>query len=96
MVMMVVGVLVGCAGESTPTATPTIDPESDAGEGMVLFQQYCGVCHAIADEVVVVGPPLAHIATMAADITATRCRRANIVATYTIERGRAETGSSDK
>lgn len=58
-------ILAGCGGEATAAPTPTIDPASEAGEGLTLFQQYCGACHATAEGVVIVGPPLAHIATTA-------------------------------
>ncbi|MCA9912828.1 MAG: c-type cytochrome [Anaerolineae bacterium] len=45
--------------------TPTIDLASDAGKGMMVFQANCATCHALAEDVVIVGPSLAHIATTA-------------------------------
>jgi len=45
--------------------TPTIDMASDAGRGLIVFQANCATCHALAEDVVVVGPSLAHIATIA-------------------------------
>jgi cytochrome c2 len=59
--------LTACAGSSTPAATPTVDPESQAGKGYQLYQSYCAACHALQDDVVVVGPTLAHIAERAAE-----------------------------
>ena len=38
---------------------------SPAGQGLVLFQANCAACHALAEDVVIVGPSLAHIATRA-------------------------------
>jgi L-cysteine S-thiosulfotransferase len=63
-VMLAVMLLAACAGESTATPTPTIDPASDAGRGRTLFQASCGTCHATAEGVQLVGPSLAHIATI--------------------------------
>jgi mono/diheme cytochrome c family protein len=57
--------LAACAGSSTPTVTPTLDPASDAGQGRTLFQANCATCHSTAEAVLLVGPSLAHIGTTA-------------------------------
>jgi mono/diheme cytochrome c family protein len=63
---LIAALLAGCGGSSAPTATPTIDPQSDAGLGVGVFQANCAVCHSIAEGVIVVGPSMAHIATVSA------------------------------
>lgn len=66
VIVLAAGMLAACGeGSGRVVATPTIDPESEAGAGLKLYQQYCGACHATAEGVVIVGPPLAHIATTA-------------------------------
>lgn len=51
--------------DSAAAPTPTIDLASDAGKGLIVFQANCATCHALAENVVIVGPSLAHIATTA-------------------------------
>lgn len=61
--------LAACTGGTDNSAalpTPTLDLASDAGRGLLVFQANCATCHALAEDVVIVGPSLAHIATIAA------------------------------
>ena len=56
--------LAGCGGAPTaPPPTPTLSPL--AVQGQQVFSAECARCHAIADETVIVGPPLGGIATRA-------------------------------
>jgi mono/diheme cytochrome c family protein len=69
-VFVLLFLLAACSGsegnDSATAPTPTLDMASDAGRGMIVFQANCATCHALAEDVVVVGPSLAHIATIAA------------------------------
>lgn len=56
--------LAACAGGGSE-ATPTPDPLVE--EGRLVFTQHCASCHALTEDTVLVGPPLAHIATEAAN-----------------------------
>jgi mono/diheme cytochrome c family protein len=58
--------LVACTDPAMPAPTPTLDPASDAGKGARLFAANCATCHALAEDTLIVGPSLAHIATRAA------------------------------
>jgi mono/diheme cytochrome c family protein len=66
VLLSVMLILAACGGSSAPTPTPTIDPQSDAGLGMAEFKTNCAVCHSLTQGLIVVGPPLAHIGTIAA------------------------------
>ncbi|MFP4322849.1 MAG: c-type cytochrome [Anaerolineales bacterium] len=50
-----------------PTAPPTLDPASPAGQGQIVFQQHCTTCHVIVGDRAIVGPSLANIANVAAE-----------------------------
>jgi mono/diheme cytochrome c family protein len=64
LLILITALLTACGGESTAAPTPTIDPASDAGQGRTLFQANCAACHSTAEAVMLVGPSLAHIATL--------------------------------
>jgi mono/diheme cytochrome c family protein len=64
LMLLLCALLTGCASSSTSTVTPTLDPASDAGQGRTLFQANCATCHSTAEAVLLVGPSLAHIATV--------------------------------
>ena len=62
--------LVGCRAEDTSTTapvSPTLNPNSAAGRGAILFsgKGRCATCHALAEGTIIVGPSLAGIATRA-------------------------------
>ena len=57
------GLLAACGSGGGAGATPTLDPGSEAGKGQKLFRASCAPCHALAGNVVLIGPPMAHIAT---------------------------------
>lgn len=46
---------------------PTLDPQTDAGRGEMLFRANCATCHTVIGDTVVVGPSLAGVATRAAE-----------------------------
>lgn len=56
--------LAACGGEPPPPPTATLSAEAAAGTA--VFRRECAACHALAPDTVIVGPSLAHIATIAA------------------------------
>ena len=61
----VLGLCLAACGPAAPTPPPTLDPNSLAGRGLVLFRADCAACHALEPEVVIVGPSLAGVADRA-------------------------------
>ncbi len=60
--------LAACGG-AEPAATivpPTLDPNSPAGRGKVLFSTHCATCHTVEEGTDLVGPSLAGIGSAAA------------------------------
>ncbi len=58
-------VVAGCGGATGASAPePTLAPELAAGQR--VFVAHCGACHSPTAETVIVGPPLAGIATTGA------------------------------
>ena len=61
--------LLACGSQESSeskTESTKLDPDSSAGQGQVVFQTYCAVCHAIEGDRSIVGPSLEGIATRAA------------------------------
>ena len=44
---------------------PTLSPQAVAGQK--LFTRECASCHSLSEDTIIVGPSLAHVATVAAD-----------------------------
>jgi mono/diheme cytochrome c family protein len=59
--------LIACGGSATVAPTPTLVPGSDADLGSALFRANCATCHSLAENVVITGPSLAHVASRAGD-----------------------------
>ncbi len=57
------GVLVACGGNSSTADSTPLSAEERLGEG--LFRQHCASCHSTVGDTVIVGPPLAGVATTA-------------------------------
>lgn len=56
--------MAGCGPTAVPaTPTPSLSPE--AAQGKQVFSRHCAACHSLSEEVVIVGPSLAGIATQA-------------------------------
>lgn len=55
--------LVACSGGSSNAGSTPLSDEEALGEG--LFRQHCASCHSAIGDTVIVGPPLAGIATTA-------------------------------
>jgi mono/diheme cytochrome c family protein len=54
--------------ENSSPADPTLDPDTPAGRGAVLFvEAQCSTCHAVKGDRQIVGPSLDGIATHAAE-----------------------------
>ena len=59
--------LTACGGAAEPeTAVPTRSPlTEEQAKGRKVFETYCGACHSILEDTVIVGPSMAGIATRA-------------------------------
>jgi mono/diheme cytochrome c family protein len=60
--------LIACSGGDSPLLAEeaALDPNSPSGQGKSLFSTHCAACHAIDEEVILVGPSLAGIGSAAA------------------------------
>ena len=56
--------LAGCR-EAAVTPTPGLPPEVAAGQQ--LFSEHCAACHALSEEMIIVGPSLAGISQHAGE-----------------------------
>ncbi len=67
-------VFLATCNNETPTEIiiekATLDPNSAAGRGKALFSIHCAACHSIEVDVVIVGPSLAGISTVATSLVA--------------------------
>ena len=54
-----------CSAPATPSPTPTLPPEAAMGKAVFITQ--CGACHSVIEDIVVVGPSMAGIASRAGD-----------------------------
>jgi mono/diheme cytochrome c family protein len=61
MALMLCVFLVACSGGSPAADSTPLSDEEALGEG--LFRQHCASCHSNVGDTVIVGPPLAGIAT---------------------------------
>ena len=66
-VIVLVSLLAACSSDAAGSPTPTLVPNSAAAKGRDLFRVHCASCHALAEDVVITGPSLAHIASRAGD-----------------------------
>ena len=65
-ILLLLTLLLIACGEPEPEPTPTPQLTAEQQAGRDIFAQHCGACHSLAEDNIVVGPPMAGIATRAA------------------------------
>lgn len=63
LVLFVLFITACSAPDATPSPTPTLPPEAAMGKAVFITQ--CGACHSVLEDIVIVGPSMAGIATHA-------------------------------